>query len=274
MLAIRSFLRYLLIIVLAIAAFNLLAVPFLEPALIFFPVKKMGPGPASVGLRYEDVYFKAADGAKLNGWYLDNSSTDKVILLFHGNGGNISHRLEILQVLYGLPADVFIIDYHGYGRSEGWPTEKNFYLAADAAYDFLLEEKGYKPKQVVIMGSSLGGAAAIWLAIEEEASALIVQKSFTSAQDMALEMNPAYRKPFVWLRSSFDNLGRIGQVAEPKLIIHSREDEIIAYEMGVRLFEAAGQPKQLLLLDKGGHNDVYSSPEYMKALRRIVYSGN
>lgn len=264
--------RYLLYILLAALALNLFIVPLLEPTLIFFPIKKMRSDPASVGLKYEDIYLTAKDGVKLNGWYLDNKATQKVILLFHGNGGNISHRLEILQVLYSLPADIFIIDYHGYGNSGGKPSEDKLHLDAKAAYNFLVLQKQYKPKDVIIMGSSLGGAIAIWLAVEEEASGLIIQKAFTSAADIAVKMNPLYRKPFVWLRSEFNNLAEIRNVTEPKLIIHSKKDEIIPYEMSVKLFEAAKEPKELLLLEKGGHNDIYATLEYMRALRRMVFS--
>jgi len=267
---IKKLLRYLLYIVLAALAFNLLIVPLLEPVIIYFPIKKMRPGPDSVGLKYEDIYLKAKDRVKLNGWYLDNQATDKVILLFHGNGGNISHRLEIMQILYSLPADVFIIDYHGYGNSGGRPSENNLYLDAEAAYDFLVQEKQYRPKEIVIMGSSLGGAVAIWLAAQEESAGLIIQKAFTSAADIAVTMNPLYRKPFVWLRSKFNNLAEIQNVDEPKLIIHSKKDEIIPYEMSVKLYKAAGGAKELLLLDQGGHNDIYGTPEYMKALRQMM----
>ncbi len=266
----KRLLRYLLYILLAALAFNLLIVPLLEPTAIFFPIKTMRSDPASVGLKFQDIYLTAKDGVKLNAWYLDNQAVDKVILLFHGNGGNISHRLEILQVLYSLPADVLIIDYHGYGNSGGRPSEDNLYLDAEAAYDFLVREKQYEPKQIIIMGSSLGGAVAIWLAVQEEAGGLIIQKAFTSAADMAVKMNPLYRKPIVWLKTKFNNLEEIGNVTEPKLIIHSKKDEIIPYEMSVKLFKAAREPKELLLLERGGHNDIYISVPYLEALRKMM----
>lgn len=266
----KKFLRLFLYIVLALLALNLLIVPFLEPTLIFFPVKHMGPDPMSIGLAYDDIYFKADDQARLNGWFVRNPASDKVILLLHGNGGNISHRLDLIKILRSLPANVFIIDYHGYGYSEGEPSEKKLYLAAKGAYDYLLKQKGYRPDQIIVMGSSLGAAVAVRLAADVEVGGLIMQKSFSRLKDMAVRMNPLYRKPFIWLTSRFDNLEQIKKVVEPKLIIHSKQDEIIPYQMSLDLYQAAQQPKTLLLLEQGGHNDIYSSPEYMEALRRHI----
>ncbi|MBN2057806.1 MAG: alpha/beta fold hydrolase [Candidatus Saganbacteria bacterium] len=268
----RNILRYSLIVIALLTAFNLFIEPLVEPAFVFFPVKKMRGTPASLGLKYEEIYFKAADGARLNGWFVLNQDSDKIILLLHGNGGNISHRLDLINILHALPANVFIIDYHGYGRSEGYPNEEKLYLAADAAYDYLVREKKYKPEQIVVMGSSLGGVAAIWLAANERVGAVIVQKTFTSLADLAPRMNPLYKRPFVWLRERFDSLSRIRQVTEPILVIHSKKDEHVPFDLGVKLFHAANEPKQLVLLEQGGHNDVYSSAEYLDALRRILHS--
>jgi len=265
---VKKFISYLLVMFGALLIINLFIVPLIEPGMIYFPTKEIGMDPASVGLKYEDVYFKTSDGIKINGWLVKNNRSKKVILFFHGNGGNISHRMDLIKLLHALPASVFIIDYHGYGRSEGKPSEKNLYLDAKAAYDYLIKEKKYRPSQIVVMGSSLGGAVATELAVRERVGALILKSSFTSAKEMAVRMNPLYRIPIVWIRSDFDNLKKIGKVEVPVLIIHSKKDEMIPYQMSVALYEKANQPKRLLLLEKYRHNDFIRAPEYIRSLRQ------
>lgn len=266
----NKFLRYLLLILGILLVVNLFLVPLIEPGMIYFPMKELEGNPSSVGLKYEDIYLKTSDGVLIHGWFIENPLSQKVVLVFHGNGGNISHRLDLVKLLHTLPADVFIIDYHGYGKSGGKPSEKNLYLDAEAAYDHLIDQKKYKSQQIVVLGSSLGGAVATELAVREKIGALILRKTFTSAQEMAVRMNPLYRRPIIWIRSDFDNLKKIQEVAVPVLIIHSKDDELIPYQMAVVLYEKANLPKQLLLLEGFRHNDFISSPEYVDSLRMMV----
>lgn len=265
--------RYLLLIIGIWLAVNLLLLPVLEPRMIYFPTKEIETTPGMVGIKYEDVWLKTEDGTKINGWFVPNKASRKVILFLHGNGGNISHRLDKIRFFRTLPANVFIIDYHGYGRSEGAPSEENVYRDAEASYRYLINEKKFSPRQVVVFGSSLGGVAAVQLATKEKIGALILQSTFTSARDMAVRMNPLYRHPIVWIRSNFDALGKIGKVKAPILIIHSKQDEMIPYRMSMALYEKAPEPKKLLLLERGGHNDFIVTPEYLENLRDII-SGN
>jgi len=249
---------------------NLLIVPRIEPGMIYFPTKEMGQDPASVGLKYEDVFLKTADGKKIHGWFIENNTSDKVILLFHGNGGNISHRLSKIKLLHFLPANVFIIDYHGYGKSEGEPCEQNLYLDAKAAYDYLIKEKKYTPSQVIVMGTSLGGGVATYLATQERVGALILESTFTSIYAMAPRKSPLYRRPIVWVRSRFDNLENIEKVNVPILIIHSEQDEVIPYQMSVALYEKANKPKKLVLLEKYKHGGFMTTPEYIEGLQKVL----
>jgi fermentation-respiration switch protein FrsA (DUF1100 family) len=249
---------------------NLFIVPFLEPGMIYFPTKEIGKSPASIGIEYEDVYLETTDGIKINGWFIENKASDKVILHFHGNGGNLSNRLAIIQFLYNLPANIFIIDYHGYGKSQGKPSEKNLYLDAKAAYDFLVKKKKFPPSHVIVSGSSLGGGVATELASREKIGGLILLRTFTAIPDMAPRSNPLYRWPIVWIRSKYDNIGKIGKIDIPVLIVHSKKDEIIPYQMSVRLFEKANQPKKLILFEEGGHNNLIASPEYIMSLKKML----
>lgn len=263
-------LRSVLLLLAAWLAVNFIIVPLLEPALIYFPVKEIEAYPSAVGLQYEDVYVKTADGAVINGWFIPNRAAQKVILLFHGNGGNLGHRVHFLRVLNALPANVLVIDYHGYGRSQGKPSEANLYLDAEAAYRYLTEQKKFKPEQIIVMGSSLGGAVAACLAEKEEVGGLVLQKAFTSAAAMAPRVNPLYRWPIVLIRSRYDTLDRIRQVKAPVLIIHSRDDEMIPYQMSVELYQKANEPKEILLLDGFRHNDLITDQRYIKSLRGML----
>jgi len=266
----RPALRSALLLLVAWLAVNFIIAPQLEPALIYFPVREIEADPSAVGLKYEDVSIKTADGAVINGWFIPNRAAQKVVLLFHGNGGNLGHRVHFLRVLNALPANVFIIDYHGYGKSQGKPSEGNLYLDAEAAYRYLTEQEKFRPEQIIVMGSSLGGAVAAYLAEKEGVGGLILQKSFTSARAMAPRVNPLYRWPIVLIRSRYDTLERIQRVKVPVLIIHSRGDEMIPYQMSVELYEKANEPKELLLLDGLRHNDPMGVPRYVGALRAML----
>lgn len=267
----KKFIRYLLLILATLLVINLFIVPLYEPTLVYVPTKGIGRDPGSIGLAHEDIFITTEDGVKINGWFVENKASDKVILLFHGNGGNISHRLPLLRLLHTLPSSVFIIDYHGYGRSGGKPSEQNLYLDAQAAYDFLVKQKKYRSDQIIVMGSSLGGAVATHLVVNKKVGGLVLQKTFTSAHVMAKHINPFYRRPIVWIRSDFDSLKKISRIKVPLLIIHSKQDEMIPYQMSVALYEKANQPKKLLLLERYKHNDFITDPEYIESLRQILF---
>jgi fermentation-respiration switch protein FrsA (DUF1100 family) len=162
----------------------------------------------------EEVTFRAVDGAQLVSWYLHATSARATVLFFHGNAGNLSHRDDILQTLAGLDADVFIVGYHGYGKSQGEPSEAGFYLDADAAYAYLTAQRGVPPSRLVVFGESLGGGPAIDLVSRQPSAGLIVQSAFTSIDDMASHAIPFF--PLGWLmRSKFDNLAKMPQIGAP-----------------------------------------------------------
>lgn len=238
--------------------------------MIYFPIKRVDQNPGDIGLKYEDVFLKTADGKTIHGWLIENKDSNKIILYFHGNGGNIGHRLPIIEMLYPLPVNIFMIDYHGYGKSEGRASEQNLYLDAQAAYDYLIREKKYLPAHIILMGSSMGGAVALDLAVREKVGGVILKSTFTSAKDMAKDMLFFFRWPMVWVRSDFNSLEKIDSIKAPVLIIHSKEDEMIPYQMSLTLYEKAVEPKKLLLLEKGRHNDLIVTPEYIEGLRQMV----
>ncbi|MDP6636089.1 MAG: alpha/beta hydrolase [Phycisphaerae bacterium] len=221
---------------------------------------------------YEDVWLEASDGVKLHGWFLPVESSKGTVLMFHGNGGNVSHRLETIAIFHDLGYNAMIIDYRGYGRSEGSPGEHGTYRDAEAAWKYLISERKLDPKRIVIFGRSLGSAVAAWLAVEKQSAGLILESAFTSIPDMGAELYK-FLPVRLLARIKYDTFGRIKQVRCPLLIIHSPDDEIIPYHHGQKLFAAANEPKRFLEIS-GGHNDGFmrSGKTYTGCLAEFLES--
>lgn len=235
---------------------------------LYFPYREIAATPDQLGLVYEPVTLTTADGVRLDGWFLPAPAPAPrgVVLFLHGNAGNISHRFESLEIFLHLGFSTFIFDYRGYGRSEGRPTEQGTYLDAVAAWRYLTERRGIAASDIVVFGRSLGGAIGARLAAEHTPRALIVESSFISVADMAAQIYPFF--PVRWLtRYRYPALEHLKRVRCPVLVVHSRDDEIIPFEHGERLFAAAHEPKQFLTI-RGGHNDgfVVSGEDYIQGL--------
>lgn len=234
---------------------------YFERSNIYFPTRIIEAAPAHCGLEYEDIFFKTEDGVELNGWFVPAKETKATLIFCHGNGGNISHRLEIIKLFHEMGLNVFIFDYRGYGKSKGRPSEKGTYSDALAAYRFVCSRKNLRKIPVVLYGKSLGAVIAIDLATKADVEALIIDSAFTSVLDMAKELYPFLPSKLISMR--YDALSKIASIEIPKLIIHSRDDEIVPFHHGEKLFQTAGEPKEFYLM-RGGHNDAMflSSEEY------------
>lgn len=267
---------------LGVMACATLGIMFFESSFIYFPTRyPQGDWSVSdrgASFRIEDVYFKAADNVNLHGWYCAPQQIDEpgaaetIILFLHGNAGNISHRRELIGGLINAHARVFIIDYRGYGRSEGLPSEQGLYADARGAWNYLTVERNIGANRIVIFGESLGGAVAIQLATEVQPAGLIVQSSFTSIGDMARRVMPF--APRFLLRTKMNSLERIGRVQCPKLFIHSRTDEIAPFEMGRRLFDAASEPKHFYIIERASHNEtnIIGGAQYFDRINHFIQS--
>jgi hypothetical protein len=242
----------------------------LESRFLYVPTKFPDgdwEAPARVGAECEDVFIEAADGVRIHGWFLnavhEGERTDAArttLLYFHGNAGNISGRWSWLRPLSRLPADVFAIDYRGYGRSDGSPSEAGIYRDAEAAYRYLTESRGVPPSRIVVYGRSLGGAPACEIASRFECAGLVLQSTFTSAPEMSSGVVPII--PLGWAMSAkFDNEDKLPQVKVPLLIIHSRSDQVVPYQMGERLFAVANEPKEFVRLEYSLHSDLANLEE-------------
>ncbi len=234
--------------------------PALEKKLIYFPLRYPEGywDPSTFGIEAEDCSFAAADGVRLHGWYFRTSGErqPRTLLWFHGNAGNITHRLDNIRLLLDRGIDVFIFDYRGYGKSEGEPDEEGIYLDGRAAFDFLVREKGVAAKRIVFFGRSLGSAVAVDVAIEKPPGGIILETAFPDARSMAKLLVPILPiGPF--MSTKFDNIGKIRNIHIPLLFIHGDRDRIVPYEYGKKLYEAANQPKEFYAIPGADHNDTY-----------------
>lgn len=278
-----SWARFLISAVALWATIIIIMVIF-EESLIFFPdrypggfwdVEAVARGSET---SVEDCFFPTSDGKRLHAWWcrprnaggVGQPTSEMVLLWFHGNAGNLSQRSELMFELAGIPAQVFIVDYRGYGRSEGRPSEEGLYRDGRGAWRYLREERGVDADRIVILGKSLGGAVAVDLAAEVRPAGLIVESSFTSVPEMATR-----HYPFVpsWLiRTRLDSEAKIGGVECPVMVIHSPDDEIVPFEQGRRLFDAAPPDKRFLEIPGAGHNELWlvGGADYFAALRQFM----
>lgn len=244
------------IILLITAALILLFIfiRFIEKKSLYYPLKKIEATPRDIGLDYEEVFITTKDSVLISGWYIPSGSPGGTFLFSHGNGGNISHRLEKIKMFNDLHVNVLIFDYRGYGMSKGSPSEEGIYLDAEAVYDYLVNEKKVPPQKIIGYGESLGGTVMVDLAVKHEMGGVIIEGSFTSIKDMAKKHFP-FIPAFVY-KTAFNAQEKIGSVKAPTLHLHSSADEIVPYELGRRLFDSAPGLKEFVPL-QGGHNDSF-----------------
>ncbi len=240
---------------------------------IFYPQRELVATPAELGLSFEDVSFRSADGVRLHGWYVPGER-DVTWLWFHGNGGNIGHRLENLALFHSnLGVNIFLIDYRGYGLSEGRASEKGTYRDATGALDYLLSRDDVNPQKLIYFGRSLGCAVAVWLATQRRPRGLILESPFTSIKDMARLAFPNLPLHLL-VRTQYDSLSRINKISCPLLILHGNEDETVPISLGKKLYMAAGEPKSFYAIAGASHNDTYivGKEPYYRALGDFMES--
>ena len=244
----------ILILVSVWVLFSLLLYVF-QPKFVYFPFPDVVATPADANLAYEEVNLTTTDQLKINGWFVPHARPRATLLFLHGNGGNISHRLEKLLIFNRLGLAVFIIDYRGYGTSEGSPSEQGTYLDAEAAWNYLTKDRNIPANRIIIYGESLGGAVATWLATRHEAGALLLDSVFTSIGDMGKHYYP-YLPVKLLARIKYPTLARINDVHYPVLVIHSVADDIVPYQQGRKVYESAHEPKSFLEIS-GDHNNGF-----------------
>ncbi|MCY3750114.1 MAG: alpha/beta hydrolase [Gammaproteobacteria bacterium] len=238
--------------------------------MIFFPGKRIVDTPGSIGLHYEDVYLVTEDDVRIHGWYVPHVDEKATVLFFHGNAGNISHRLDSISIFHDLGLSVFIIDYRGYGRSGGRPSEQGTYRDAMAAWNYLVDERRLRPDEIIVFGRSLGGAVAAWMAAKVTPAAVILESTFTSVKELGKFYYP-YLPVSRIARIHYPVDEYITSFNCPVLIVHSHQDEVIPVIHGQRLFEYAREPKMFLPIS-GDHSNGFllSKDVYVKGVKQFL----
>ena len=228
-----------------------------EHAQVYHPDREMVASGRELQRPLEDVQFSAEDGVNLHGWFFPAPSASTrahvAALVCHGNGGNISHRLDLANAILETGVSVFLFDYRGYGRSQGRPTEKGTYLDAQAAHNWL-RKRGFAPGNIIAFGESLGGGVASELAVRETLAGLVLQGTFTCVPDIGAELFP-------WLpvrligSIQYDTCSKLPRLKIPVMVMHSRSDGLIGFHHAEKNFACANEPKLFFEL-AGDHNDA------------------
>lgn len=271
----RAVLTVALIILIG-APLAVLALRRLEAAVTFHPERYAAGEAWRLPAGGEDVWFAAADGVRLHGWFVRAPSRPPAatVVYFHGNGGNLSYVSWLAGDYAARGFDVLLFDYRGYGRSEGEVTdERGIYMDADAAYEYVTRVRGVPAFEVVLHGQSLGTTAAVDLAAREPCGALVVESGLSSSSDMTAVLMP-------WLprfthrlaRNRFESVRKVARAKCPVLVAHGERDEVIPAEQGRKLYDAAPEPKRLLTVPGAGHNDLAAvgGEEFLDAVARFI----
>ncbi len=256
---------------------------FRQSSYVYYPTQEIGLTPAYYDLDYEELRLDTEDGETIHAWFVygrgaiglrdvtgEEEKAKATILFCHGNGGNRGDRVYTLEILCRMGFDVLIFDYRGYGGSSGAPGEAGTYKDAASCWRHLVKNRDIAPENIVVFGRSLGGAVAAWLAEKKSPGALVVESTFTSAPDMGVEMFP-FLPTRLLSRFKYRTIERIRKSNCPVLIAHSRDDEMIPFEHGRRLFSAADEPKVFVEMS-GSHNTggLESDPAYQERLAMFI----
>ena len=235
------------------------------------PAREVDATPRDAGLSFESLRIRTEDGEMLDGWFIPAPAGKGTLLYLHGNGGNIGHRIDVIEIFHSLGLNVFIFDYRGYGRSTGKPSEDGTYRDALAAWNYLTEKRRIPAQHIVLYGESLGGSVAARLAERHTPRALVIYAAFTSIRDMADVLYP-FLPTGLLTRYRYDTRTALAQARCPVLILHSVEDEIVPYSHAQELLAVAPVPKKLVAL-RGGHNEAIfvSSRTYVQALKEFLH---
>jgi fermentation-respiration switch protein FrsA (DUF1100 family) len=245
-----------------------------EARLIFFPnyPDRLGGdwNPRTLGV--QDVWLTADDGTRLHAWWIPNEAAQFTFLAFHGNAGNVADRATVYEFLRDTPANVLAVEYRGYGRSEGKPSERGVYRDAEAAYLYLVNTKAKDPKTIISFGQSLGTAVAAHLAAHHEVGGMVLEAPFPSASRVA--------RKFYWflpgigllLHSQFGTKARLKEINAPSLIVHCKQDPVLPFQFGLEVYNAARHPKDFLEINGQCHEEasVIAPDNYRAALRAFL----
>ena len=257
-----------------VAALLLLLVMFrwFERSQVYHPTRALETTGRELRRPFEDVEFRASDGVRLHGWFFPADAASPrarwAVLVCHGNGGNLSHRLDLCAALLQTGVAVFLFDYRGYGRSAGRPGEEGTYRDAQAAHAWL-RQKGFPGERIIAFGESLGGGVASELALREPLGGIVLQGTFSSIADIGAELFPWL--PVRWFNTiRYDTRAKLPRIQVPVLVMHSRQDTLTRFAHAEANFAAANEPKLLWELT-GDHNEaVEDAPHFVAGFEQFL----
>lgn len=242
----------------------------LQARLIYLPHRVVWRCPTDAGLPHEEVFLTTSDGVRLHAWFIPHRDNLGTVLFFHGNAGNIAHRIDTAAMLWEWGLNTLLIDYRGFGNSGGKPSARGTSRDAEAAWKFLVNEKGISPEKIILFGRSLGSAVAADLATRVQPGGVVLESGFTSLPDIGAKMYP-------WLpvrllsRNRYPTLKQVPRFSCPVLVAHSRDDELIPFSHAERIFQAAPEPKFFFEMT-GSHNEGVSTTgmPYEQAIKSFI----
>lgn len=239
----------------------LVSATFLHPA--------HDPGPVALPPGVDELRLDIGDGVRVRAFHLPRPDTRRLVVCLHGNAGHAAHRLPLVAQLAALGTSVLLVEYPGYGASDGAPSEAGCYAAARAALALAAAELGHSPERTVLLGRSLGAAVALEAAQDAPLAGLILVTPFTSGRDMASALGYGW---LGWLLGHpFDSAARITRVRAPVMVIHGDADDLIPVEQGRRLFAAAPRGHALHVVAGGHHNDLTAAgDDYWRWIRDFL----
>ena len=262
-------------ILLAIACFYIvamIAIYFAQALFIYapqMPTRSLVATPEDINLEYENLTLITADNERINAWYIPvENQTSKTVLFFHGNAGNISHRLETIKIYNQLGFNFLIFDYRGFGESTGKPTEEGTYIDADTVWQHLIEQKKLNPEEIILVGRSLGGGVAAELAKKVRPAMLVLESTFTSMTEVSAKHYPFMPTKLI-VKHEYETNLKLKDIHCPIVFAHSTNDEVIPFEHSQRNFAAANEPKQFITL-RGGHGSGFllTKKDYLSGLKK------
>jgi uncharacterized protein len=272
--SIRSRLLSLLLSILIAYLLVLAIIRMFEPRLIFFPnyPSRLDGDWHPRGLNMEEVRLTTSDGVRLHAWWVPDDEARFTFLAFHGNASNIANRAPTYEFLHDAHVNVLALEYRGYGRSEGKPSETGIYRDAEAAYDYLVKSKDKDPKTIISFGQSLGTAVATHLATRRQVAGVVLEAPFPSASRVA-------RKTFWFLPGlslltygQFNTRARLKEIHAPVLIVHCTQDPVIPFQFGQEVYDEALAPKNFLQINGYCHEEssLIAPTQYRTALQEFL----
>ncbi len=274
--------KSLIIIIVALVAVLVAAIHFklfdkgvaaLIKGLVYYPDKTLVADPSAAGLAYQSIDFQAGDATPLHGWWIEGEMDAPAIILFHGNAGNISHRIYLAAELRKkLGVAIFLFDYRGFGRSEGEPFEAGLYADGMAAAR-LVKDKGWAENGLIYFGRSLGAAVALQTALDLAPDGLVLEAPFTSVREMGGHHYPLFKPPARFNKiEAYDSLEKAAEITSPLMVMHGRLDRIAPFEMGRKIFERSTVAKTFIELPNSDHEDGFITDHdiYIKGWREFL----